>query len=183
MPRTWLRDGPLAEAMVQLWQETDPEQGAVDLVPLDEVPVTCWKLVGEGEDRAAQVVALIHEDTAALRRMAVYDVIFNKRRPKATTSLPCPAGTGTVQTMGHVPCGAQAAVRAVELDREASSPEGLSGIDRVLAGLEGEMGLQLDELLAAEEIGALPAHCTRLHSTAAFPGPADGMPAVPRTLF
>lgn len=77
VPKTWLRDGPLGEGMVQLWQEPDPEQDAVDLMPADEVPETGWKHVLEGQDDAGQIVALVHEDTAALRRMAVFDVIVN----------------------------------------------------------------------------------------------------------
>ena len=32
VPHTWLRGGPLGEGMVQLWQEQDPSQNAVDLV-------------------------------------------------------------------------------------------------------------------------------------------------------
>ena len=36
--------------MVQLWQETDPDQNAVDLVGTDDVPETGWKHVLEGRD-------------------------------------------------------------------------------------------------------------------------------------
>ncbi|MGP9489967.1 SCO1664 family protein, partial [Glutamicibacter sp. AOP5-A2-7] len=32
VPRTWLRDGPLGVGMVQLWQEPDPAQDAVNLI-------------------------------------------------------------------------------------------------------------------------------------------------------
>ena len=42
VPRTWLQDGPFCEGMVQLWQDTDPEQTAVDLVPAEDVPDTGW---------------------------------------------------------------------------------------------------------------------------------------------
>src|ERR1700712_2559109 len=38
VPPTWLRDGPLGPGMVQLWQDVDPDQHAVDLVPMDEIP-------------------------------------------------------------------------------------------------------------------------------------------------
>ena len=40
VPRTWLRDGPFGEGMVQLWQERDPDQSPVDVVAADEVPDT-----------------------------------------------------------------------------------------------------------------------------------------------
>ena len=51
MPRTWLRNGPLGEGMVQLWQETDPKQNAVDLIPEEDVPETGWKEVVQGAGR------------------------------------------------------------------------------------------------------------------------------------
>ena len=39
--------------MVQLWQDTNPEQTAVDLVPLEEVPEIGWKeVLGAGRERA-----------------------------------------------------------------------------------------------------------------------------------
>ncbi|MER2138394.1 MAG: SCO1664 family protein, partial [Arthrobacter sp.] len=92
VPRTWLRDGPAGEGMVQLWQETDPEQAAVDLVPLEDVPSSGWKLVLEGEDPAGRIVALIHEDSAALRRMAVFDVVVNNADRKGDHVLSMPGG-------------------------------------------------------------------------------------------
>ena len=69
VPRIWLRNGPLGEGMVQLWQETDPEQSAVDLVLSEEMPGTGWKQVLEGEDQSGRTVSLMHEDSLALRRM------------------------------------------------------------------------------------------------------------------
>ena len=78
VPRTWLGDGPLGQGVVQLWQETDPEQNAVDLVPEEDVPVTGWKEVLQGQDEKGRIVSLTHEDTPALRRMALFDVLVNK---------------------------------------------------------------------------------------------------------
>ena len=77
VPRTWLRDGPLGIGMVQLWQETDPDQNAVDLVARGDVSESGWKHVLEGQDEEGRMVALVHEDTPALRRMAVFDVVVN----------------------------------------------------------------------------------------------------------
>src|SRR5699024_3459679 len=62
VPRTWLRDGPLGEGMVQLWQEQDPDHSAVDLVLTDQVPTTGWKHVLEGRDEDGRSVTLVHED-------------------------------------------------------------------------------------------------------------------------
>lgn len=184
VPRTWLRDGPLGEGMVQLWQETDPEQNAVDLVPLEEVPETGWKEVLQGEDQAGRIVALIHEDSGALRRMAVFDVVVNNADRKGDHVLAM--GDGHRFGVDHgVTLHAEHKLRTVLWGwiGETLSAEELEGIDRVLEGLEGELGQQLAELLTAEEIAALAARCVRLRSTAVFPGPRGGMPAVPWPLF
>jgi len=77
VPRTWLRDGPLGSGMVQLWQDVDPEQDAVDLVSTDAVPGEGWRRVFDGTDNADRTVTLIHEDSTALRRMAVFDIVVN----------------------------------------------------------------------------------------------------------
>ena len=82
VPHTWLRDGPLGEGMVQLWQEQDPTQNAVDLVATDDVPETGWKHVLEGRDENGRTVNLIHEDSPALRRMAVFDAHREQCRPQ-----------------------------------------------------------------------------------------------------
>ena len=184
VPRTWLRDGPLGEGMVQLWQDADPEQDAVDLVPLGEVPESGFKLVLEGEDQAGQIVALIHEDTAALRRMAVFDVVVNNADRKGNHVLAMPGGHRYGVDHG-VTLHAEHKLRTVLWGwiGESLSSEELAGIDRVLAGLDGDLGEKLAELLTAEEVEALASRCARLRSTAVFPGPSGGMPAVPWPLF
>ncbi|MBD8045362.1 SCO1664 family protein [Arthrobacter sp. Sa2BUA2] len=184
VPRTWLRDGPLGEGMVQLWQETDPEQAAVDLVAVEEVPESGFKLVLEGEDPAGRIVALIHEDSAALRRMAVFDVVVNNADRKGDHILPMSGGHRFGVDHG-LTFHSEHKLRTVLWGwiGEKLSEEELAGIDRVLAGLDGELGQQLAELLTAEEIETLSTRCARLRSTAVFPGPRGGMPAVPWPLF
>ena len=56
--------------MVQFWQDIESGQSAVDLVP-----ETDWNHLLEGEDEKGRIVALVHEDTPALRRMAVFDAL------------------------------------------------------------------------------------------------------------
>jgi hypothetical protein len=56
-------------------------------------------------------------------------------------------------------------------------------VDRVLAGLDGELGRELAELLTAEEVAALAERCTYLRSEARFPAPAGQQSAVPWPLF
>ena len=76
VPETWLRDGPHGRGMVQRWQEPDPEQAAVTLVPDGAVP-DGYRHVFDGVDAQDRAVSLVHEDSAPLRRMAVFDIVVN----------------------------------------------------------------------------------------------------------
>ena len=184
VPRTWLRDGQFGEGMVQLWQETDPEQAPVDLVPADDLPDSGWKEVLQGSDDAGRIVSLIHEDTAALRRMAVFDVLVNNADRKGDHVLPMPGGHRYGVDHG-LTFHQEHKLRTVLWGwiGEALSAEELEGIDRVLAGLQAELGSQLAELLTAEEIEAFAARCARLRTAGEFPAPSGNMPAVPWPLF
>ena len=91
VPHTWLREGPMGIGMVQLWQDIDPEQDAVDLVPADAVPEG-WRHVLDGSDAEDRDISLVHEDSAALRRMAVFDVVVNNADRKGGHVLEMPGG-------------------------------------------------------------------------------------------
>ena len=184
VPRTWLRDGPLGEGMVQLWQEQDPAQRAVDLVPTDDVPATGWRAVLEGLDQDEQRITLVHEDTPALRRMAVFDVIVNNADRKGDHILAMADGhrfgVDHGLTFHH-----DDKLRTVLWGwlGEALTSEELGSISRVANGLDGELGSRLAELLSAEEIEALAERCARLRAEGRFPAPSGEMPAVPWPLF
>src|SRR5690606_27878943 len=70
VPPTWLGEGPHGPGMLQRWCDTDPQDVAVTLVPSGSVP-TGWCHVLDGLDAEDRPVALVHEDSPALRRMAV----------------------------------------------------------------------------------------------------------------
>jgi uncharacterized repeat protein (TIGR03843 family) len=184
VPRTWLRGGPRGEGMVQLWQEQDQAQRAVDLVPTDDVPDTGWRSVLEGLDQDEQRITLVHEDTPALRRMAVFDVIVNNADRKGDHVLTMADGhrhgVDHGLTFHH-----EDKLRTVLWGwlGEALSAEELGGIDRVADGLHGELGQSLAELLSAEEVAALAERCARLRAEGCFPAPSGEMPAVPWPLF
>jgi uncharacterized repeat protein (TIGR03843 family) len=184
VPRTWLRDGPFGEGMVQLWQETDPEQNAVELLPTDEVPEDGWKPVLEGEDQDGGSVTLIHEDSPALRRMAVFDVIANNADRKGDHILAMPDGHRHGVDHG-ITFHQEHKLRTVLWGwiGDPLSAEELAGVDRVVAGLDGDLGRELAELLTAEEVAALAERCARLRSAERFPAPAGQAPAVPWPLF
>lgn len=184
VPQTWLRDGPLGEGMVQLWQEQDPAQNAVDLIAADHVPQTGWKQVLKGQDENGEIVALVHEDSPALRRMAVFDMIVNNADRKGNHIL--------AMTNGHrygvdhgLTFHSDNKLRTVLWGwlGDALTAEELDGVDRVSAGLQGELGQDLAELLNAEEIASLAERCEQLRSAGKFPGPSGEMSAVPWPLF
>jgi uncharacterized repeat protein (TIGR03843 family) len=184
VPRTWLRDGPLGKGMVQLWQDTDPDRNAVDLVAADDIPEFGWKQVLEGQDETGRMVALVHEDTPELRRMAVFDVVVNNADRKGDHILAMPGGHrhgvdhGLTFHRDHK-------LRTVLWGwlGDTLTDEESDGVDRVIEGLQGELGQNLAELLSAEEIAALAARCARLRLTGRFPAPSGDMPAVPWPLF
>ena len=184
VPRTWLRGGPLGEGMVQLWQEQDPAQDAVNLVATDQVAETGWKRVLEGRDMNGRMVALVHEDSPALRRMAVLDIIINNADRKGDHILSMADGHrygvdhGLTFHRDHK-------LRTVLwgwLGDDLTAEE-LDGIDRVSEGLHGGLGTNLADLLSAEEIAALAARCARLRLAGRFPAPSGELSAVPWPLF
>lgn len=180
VPRTWLRDGPLGTGMVQLWCSSDPAQEAVMLVPADELPGEDWCHVLSGVDEEDREVALLHEDSLALRRMAVFDVVTNNADRKAGHVLEMAGGHRYGVDHGltfHV----EHKLRTIlwgwagqELDAEETA-----GVDRVREALDGELGTALAELLTEAELAALAARCERLLATGRLPAPPPGYPAIP----
>lgn len=180
VPRTWLRDGPLGDGMVQLWQTVDADQDAVDLVPADEVPEQGWRHVFDGYDAQDRRISLIHEDSAALRQMAVFDVVTNNADRKGGHILEMLDGHRYGIDHG-LTFHAEPKLRTVLwgwTGQALAAPE-LEGIERVRAALAGTLGEALTPLLTSVEIAALARRCERLLQTAQFPEPHGEMPAIP----
>jgi uncharacterized repeat protein (TIGR03843 family) len=184
VPRTWLRDGPFGVGMVQLWREPDPGQDPVDLIPADAMPDEGWRQVFESLDEFDRPVALIHEDSAELRRMAVFDIVVNNADRKGAHILPMADGHRHGVDHGltfHV----EHKLRTVLWGwlGEDLNPDERDGIERVRSCLAGELGEALAGLLSAAEIAAFDARCDQLLSEGRFPAPHGRMPAVPWPLF
>lgn len=180
VPRTWLRDGPHGVGMVQLWQEPDAEQEAVTLVPAGELPEHGWRHVLDGIGADDQPVSLIHEDSPALRRMAVFDVLTNNADRKGGHVLEMTDGHRYGVDHGltfHV----EHKLRTVLwgwVDDDLTDDE-VAGVRRVRTALDGDLGRALADLVTPDEIEATAARCDRLLRTPRFPGPSGDMPAVP----
>ena len=179
VPRTWLREGPAGIGMVQLWQETDPEQTAVDLVPAPKLPAG-WHRVMDGLDVRDRPVSVIHEESPALRRMAVFDIIINNADRKG--------GHVLEMTDGHrhgidhgVTFHPEHKLRTVLWGwiGEQLSDDEVKGVESVRTALAGDLGTALTELITDAEIAALAVRCDRLLQRGTFPAPEGDMPAVP----
>jgi uncharacterized repeat protein (TIGR03843 family) len=184
VPRTWLRDGPLGPGMVQLWQERDPGQDPVDVVRRGAVPAGGWRSVVEGTDERDRPVVLVHEDTPALRRMAVFDVVVNNADRKGGHVLPMPDGHRFGVDHG-VTFHVEPKLRTVLWGwvGEGLGPDELAGVERVRSALTADLGDRLSPLLTDRERSALAARCERLLRRGRFPSPEGDMPAVPWPLF
>lgn len=184
VPRTWLRDGPLGPGMVQVWQEPDRDQDPVDVVPAGTVPTDGWRAVLEASDERGRPVVLVHEDSVALRRMAVLDVVVNNADRKGGHVLPVADGHRYGVDHG-VTFHTEPKLRTVLwgwLGDELAAEE-VAGVRRVLASLDAALGDALAALLADDEVAALASRCKRLLAEGCFPGPEGDMPAVPWPLF
>ncbi|GAA1725404.1 SCO1664 family protein [Aeromicrobium alkaliterrae] len=179
VPRTWLRDGPVGPGMVQLWCEADPAQEAVTLVPAEDLP-DGWHHVIDGLDADENLVSLVHEESEALRRMAVFDVLTNNADRKGGHVLEMAGGHRHGIDHG-LTFHAEHKLRTVLWGwiGEPLTTEELAGVDRVRGALMGDLGTALAEHVTAEEVEALAARCDRLYDEAVFPAPTGHMPAVP----
>jgi uncharacterized repeat protein (TIGR03843 family) len=179
VPETWLRDGPHGWGMVQRWQEPDPEQAAVTLVPEGAVP-DGYRHVFDGVDAQDRDVSLVHEDSAPLRRMAVLDVVVNNADRKG--------GHVLEMTDGHrygvdhgVTFHAEHKLRTVLWGwlGEDLAEEEVDGVRRVAGLARGGLGDALASHLTDREVEAFARRCERLAAHPLMPAPRGEWPAIP----
>lgn len=183
VPRTWLAEGPHGPGMVQEWQEPDTDVLAVDVVPTGEEPPG-WLHVVEAVDGEDRPVTLVHEDTTELRRMAVLDVVINNGDRKGGHVLAM--ADGRRYGVDHGVCfSVDPKLRTVLWGWTGSplTPEERAGVERVLSGLEGELGRRLVDLLTAEEVAGTAARCRGLLAAGQLPGPSPHWPSIPWPAF
>jgi uncharacterized repeat protein (TIGR03843 family) len=179
VPRTILRDGPHGPGMVQVWQEPDPVQSPVDLVPAGRTP-DGFRHVFDGVDSRDREVSLVHEDTAPLRLMAVFDVLVNNADRKG--------GHVLAMTDGHrygvdhgLTFHVDHKLRTVLWGwlGERLREEEQTGVRRVLAEVGGALGEALVEHVTEAEIDAFSRRCHALLASDELPSPRDEWPVIP----
>ena len=145
VPPTIVRDGPTGPGAVQLWIETD-------------VHVDVLRMILVRDDR--------------LRPMAVFDVLVNNADRKGGHLLV--TETGEVHGVDHGICFAvEPKLRTVLWGwrGESLTVAERTDIERVCAGLDGDLGARLAGLLSPREIEALRARATRLLADGRLPMP------------
>ena len=179
VPHTILREGPHGPGMVQLWREPDPQQEAVTVVPVGADPPG-YLHVFDGLDQHDRPIALVHEDSVALRRMAVFDVLVNNADRKGGHVLEMTDGHR--YGVDHGVCfHPDPKLRTVLWGwaGEPMSDDELLGVDRLLAALDDAAGEELEELVDGVELVRLRHRCERLRSIGVFPVPRGDWPAIP----
>lgn len=181
VPLTILRDGPHGPGMVQVWREPDPQQAAVDIVAIDDVP-TGYRHVLDAVGADDEPVALVHEDSESLRRMAIFDVLINNADRKGGHVLAMPNGHRYGVDHGV----------AFHVDPKLRTVlwgwlgEKLSDDERTAIELvAGDVVLQerLAELLTPPEVRAFRRRCRTLLDDGVMPEPSGEWPAIPWPAF
>ena len=186
VPTTVLREGPAGTGMVQAWRDTDPDRAAVDLVPEGAVPGGFLRVLDafDGDDRP---VSLVHEDSAALRRMAVFDIVVNNADRKGGHVLAMPGGHRYGVDHG-VSFHVDDKLRTV-LWGWAGEPllpsdvSALSGLAESLATRGAGLFDVLCGLLTGREVDAFAARVDRLLARRRMPVPSGQWPAIPWPAF
>ena len=180
VPPTVLREGPAGPGMVQLWIDTEEDvPDPVDVVPEGVVPPGYLHVL-DATGAADEPVSLVHEDSPALRRMAVFDIVTNNTDRKGGHVLPVTGGHR--YGVDHGVCfHAEDKLRTVLWGWAgcALAPEERDGVERVVDGLDGDLRVSLEGLLSVREVDAVAARCRRLLRMGSFPVPAGGWPSIP----
>jgi len=154
VPPTVLRDGPMGPGMVQLWIDIDEQ---------------------------ADIVALVRgSDSAALRRVSVFDAGINNADRKGGHLLPVPSGH--IYGIDHgISFHSDPKLRTL-LWQWAGDPltdEAIDALSRLRAELEGPLAERLAELLTSREVRRTVRRVDHLLAAGCHPLPAHDRPAIP----
>jgi uncharacterized repeat protein (TIGR03843 family) len=183
VPPTVLRDGPAGPGMVQLWCEPDPEQSPVDLVPEGWVRAGMLHVI-DAFDENDRPVMLLHEDSAPLRRMALFDIAVNNTDRKGGHVLAM--ADGHRYGVDHGVCfHVDDKLRTVLWGWHGRTidPDESAALSALAGRLRDELGEQLAPLLTRAEIEATRRRVARLLSAGRFPQPGPGWPSIPWPAF
>ena len=186
VPLTVERDGPLGTGMVQLWCDPDPEQDPVDIVPAGAVPEGYLHVL-DAADAQGDPVALVHENTAQLRRMALFDAVVNNADRKGGHVLAMPGGHR--YGVDHGVCfHVEPKLRTVlwgwaTLPLNDEERTALASLVQEVTSAHTDIRAGLAEQLSAAELAALVVRCEDLLAHGRMPLPSGDWPAIPWPAF
>jgi len=183
VPTTVLRDGSSGPGMVQRWCEPDPEQAPVDLLPEGPLPPGLLHVL-DAFDQDDRPVKLVHEDSAPLRRMALFDIVVNNTDRKGGHVLAMPDGHRFGVDHGvcfHV----EDKLRTVLWGWHGwpIDDEDAAALAELRQRLDADLGERLSDLLTGAEIAATRRRLDRLVRAGIFPQPGPGWPSIPWPAF
>jgi hypothetical protein len=157
VPLTVLRDGPYGKGMAQEW---------IDI------------------DESIDLAQFFSTDHPGLRSMALFDAVVNNTDRKIGHLLP--ADSETVYGCDHgVTFHVEDKLRTVlwQWAGDVLNAEEIELLRRAVSALQGDLRVQLEQLLTVEEINALAMRVDRLLAQGCFPHPSPDWPAVPWPAF
>lgn len=175
VPPTILRDGPAGPGMLQTWIESTDEDPVQVVRRGDEgdlLPVL------DAEDHRGRPVRVVHEDTIALRRIAVFDLVVNNTDRKGSHVLPVPGGHRF--GIDHGVCfHVDDKVRTVLWGWAGStlSVEEIAALTHIQS--DTELLEALGDLLADDEVDAMMHRTARLLRIGHLPIPRGEWPPIP----
>ena len=181
-PTVWREDGPGGAGMCQLWIDEDPSHAQVSVVRAGRGPGD-WLHVLDAEDGSGRPVSLIHAPTAALARMAVFDVLVNNADRKGGHVLA--DAEGRVWGIDHgVTFSVEDKLRTVLWVWAGQSiPQDIVAEVQRLHDVLGEAFDPVDRWLDEEEREALRHRVRALLAEGDFPLPGGRWPAIPWPVF
>jgi uncharacterized repeat protein (TIGR03843 family) len=183
VPRTWLENGPHGPGMVQEWCEPVESDIAVDVVSAGQTPGG-WLEIFEGVDEADQPVVLVHEDSAALRRMALLDAVINNSDRKGGHVLAL--GEGRRRGVDHgVAFHQDNKLRTVLWGwvGQTLRADELDILEDLLKAFKTSLVKNLAPHLTAREVQTTQHRVTQLLDEGTFPQPSPHWPAIPWPAF
>ena len=157
VPLTVLRDGPYGKGMAQEW---------IDI------------------DESIDLAQFFSSDHSALRSMALFDAVVNNTDRKIGHLLP--VNSEIVYGCDHgVTFHVEDKLRTVlwQWAGDTLRDEEIQLLKRATNSLQGELRVQLEQLLTTDEIDALAMRVNRLLNQGCFPHPSPDWPAVPWPAF
>lgn len=177
-PTVWRESGPYGPGSCQLWVETDEANVPVEVLDETSLPPG-WIAVAQGEGMHGEPVCLAHENTLALRRVALFDVLANNADRKGGHVLR--ALDGELVGIDHgLTFHVDDKLRTVLwgwageplTDDERATVESLRGALR-------DDGTPLGAHLTSLEVAALATRADALIASGHFPEPSGAWPALP----